>query len=395
MTATAPRPASRLPTPRSAPRRLLRAGLGLGLVATVLALPALLAGARLDAPPRPGELQRLAAAAAGGPGGSEVARRFQLATAPGVVPEALQGPQPVAGAAATAFVARARLVQVLFLFAASAGVYLATVLARGRLQALLACLCLPMLPPIAAEGHVLRPETAAVVFTLLALVLLQVLAADVHRRRRRGWRRGSVLVADGAVAALALGLAAAALPARGGGLLLPGFVMSVAALHLGARAVRLLRRNGLLRLPIGAINRRLWPWTLAAVLAPVAGLVLLQRLLGGPAGSLPATPSEVGLLPAVLALRWPLQALLGLGTVVAVLRIGLRFGRRGRIGPDLVLLLYCALQLACTVGAGPGTDALPAAPALAIVLSEGLIVTVGAVAWWWLRRRGAVTSARG
>lgn len=395
MTATAARPASRLPTPRSAPQRLLRTAIGLGLVATVLALPALLAGARLDAPPRPGELQRLAAAAAGGPTGSEVARRFQLATAPAVVPEALHGPQPVAEPATAAFVARARLVQVLFLFAASAGVYVATMLARGRLQALLACLCLPLLAPLAAEGHVLRPETASTVFTLLALVLLQVLAADVHRRRQRGWRRGIVLAADGAVAALALGLATAALPARGGGLLLPGFVMSVAALHLGARAVRLLRRNGLLRLPIGAINRRLWPWTLAAVLAPVAGLVLLQRLLGGSVDSLPATPSDAGLLPAALALRWPLQALLGLGTVVAVLRIGLRFGRRGRIGPDLVLLVYCALQWACTAGGGPGIDALPAAPAAAIVLSEGLVATLGAVAWWWLRRRGAVTSVRG
>jgi hypothetical protein len=311
-----------------------------------------------------------------------------------VAPGATELPERAEDVAA--FVSRARFVQVLFVLAASCAVYLATWLARGRAEALVACLFLSLLGPVAQEGFVLRPETPATVFALLALVVLQVLARDVHRPwSQHRWRRVGVVLADVLVASLALGLAVAAFPPRGSAMLLPGVVMSLGALQIGSRALPLRRRFGLFGLPMRAMNRRLWPWTLAALATPAAGLLLLVHTVHVPVDALPATRSEVSLWPAAVWLRLPLQALVGLGALGFVLRVGLRLGRRQRIGPDLVLLCYCSIQLAAAVGAPPGADGLQAAPALAIVGAEGLFAARGL--WWFLRwrRRASVTSARG
>jgi len=380
---------------RSAGRiRPVRALVGGGLLVTIVALPALLAGTGIDAPPRPDELQRLADALRGPPAlgeaGSEVARQFYLAAVHGSA-----GRLPAEPAALSAFVATARLAQLGGLFATTACVYLATALARTRAQGLLACLFLLLLPPVAADGHALRPETPATLFAAFALLLLQGLArVDPVRARRSPLSRVAVPAATSVLAALALSLAVAALPARGAVVLLPGAVLTVLAAQLLLRGRRVWRRQELSGLPIQAINRRLWPWLLAAMLVPAAAFWLLELAVRVPAGALQPTAAVAGLLPASPLQRGALLALLVVGAFTAVVRVGLRTGRRGRVGPDLVLLVYCGLQLAAAWAAGPGTDMLPAVPALAVLLAEGASAVATLGAWLLLRRRRALTSAR-
>jgi hypothetical protein len=362
-----------------------------GLLLAILALPALLAGAHLDAPAGAEEVQRVSSAlrGGGGPSASDVARQFFLATispAPAAMPT-----QPEAIAL---LMARARLVQVMFLFALSGGVYFAVLLARGRVQALLACLFLPMLPPVASEGQILRPETVSTLFGVLALLLLQSLAQTIPRRSsKRVFVHNAVLVGYCVVSAVALAMALAALPARGVGLFVPGLVMSAAALQIGARMLPIVRRKGIWSLPMRSINRRLWPWTIVSLAGPAIGLLLLVHTLHVPVDRLPASHSEVGLFPVAWWFRVPFFALLCLGAVAAVARIGLRFGRRGRVGADFVLLAYGAIHLTGAIGVAD-LDLLPAVPAMAIVLSEGVYAAIHGIGWWRLRRRRSpLTSA--
>jgi hypothetical protein len=142
-----------------------------------------------------------------------------------------------------------------------------------------------------------------------------------------------------------------------------------------------LRRHGCSRLPHRALNARLLPWTAIALLSPAVLIAVLAVAVTGPTDTLLATPAGVGLLPAAPFLRMLVGALVAAGAVAAVLRIGLRFGRGGRIGAELVLLVYWALELAAALGAPPDVDRLPAAPALAIVLAEGARVLVHGIAW--------------
>lgn len=380
----------------SAPRSLRAAGplrrlVTAGLLLAILALPALLAGAHIDAPAAPEEVQRVATAlhGGGGPSASDIDRRFFLATV-SQPPAAM----PTESQAIALLMTRARLAQVVFLFAMSGGVYFAVLLARGRVQALLACLFLALLPPVASEGQVLRPETVSTVFGVLALVLLQCLAQTIHRRANgRAVVRNVVLTGYCFTAALALALSLAALPARGAGLFVPGAVMSVAAVQVGARMLPIVRRKGIWSLPMRSINRRLWPWTVVSLAAPAIGLLLLVNTLHVTVEHLPASQSAVSLLPQAWWGRAPLVVLLTCGAVAAVVRIGLRFGRRGRVGADFVLLAYGAIHLAGNLG-GENRDALPAVPAMAILIGEGVFAAIHAVGWWRLRRRvTAATSA--
>jgi hypothetical protein len=120
---------------------------------------------------------------------------------------------------------------------------------------------------------------------------------------------------------------------------------------------------------VRSINRRLLPWTAAALLVPATAVLVLRATL--PEAAEPVrSASEAPLLPAVWWLRASCWVLFAAGVVIAVLRIGLRFGRRGRIDVDVVLLVYCAVHLAVAFGVG-SFDRLPAAPAMAVVLSEG------------------------
>ena len=64
--------------------------------------------------------------------------------------------------------------------------------------------------------------------------------------------------------------------------------------------------------------------------------------------------------------------LLVVGLVAGVMRVGIRFGRGGRIGPGLILLVFCAVFLITSLTGEGLVDPLPMVPAMAILLSEGL-----------------------
>lgn len=359
------------------------------LVLLFVLLPALVVGTRLDAPVTAGELHRLAAALDATQAGAHslVADRFYVMALPSdAALPATAGQQGV-------LAGRARLGQVLFVFALSALVYLALALARGRVAGLCACAALAMLPPVLREGHVLRPETPATVFGMLAIVLLQCLArlgAGHHGPLRLG--RSVQALGLLVCACVAMGLSLAALPTTGLLLVVPGCVLCLAVVQHGWRAVKVLRRRGLLRLPLHALNRRLLPWTAASFLGPLGGALVVHLAVRGPVDGLMPTVADFGLGPASPLVRVGVAALTAFAAVAAVLRIGARFGRRGRIGADLVLLVYCAAQLAWHLADRGHGDSLRAAPAFAILLGDG-VLSLG-VLGFGLRRRVRVTSAR-
>lgn len=356
----------------------------------VVLLPALVAGAGLDAAPTAAERQFvLGALGVEAPAAhSDVARRYCF-VALGDAVEAVRSAATVEGAAwPPAALPQARMLQVLVLGAVSGALYLAVLLARGRVQALLACVALAALPPVAVAGAQLRPEAPAVLFASLALLLLQSFAQTAARRAvwRPGHRLAS-LAGLGSCAALALGLATAAVPSHGAPVLLPAFVLTVGASMLAVRGGLVLRRVGLERFPCRAWNARLLPWTALGLLAPAVVVLVLRAAVTGPIEALAATPADVGLLPANAVVGTAVVLLAVGGAAVAVLRIGLRFGRGARIGAELVLLVYCALELVAFGTAPDGVDRLPVAPALAILLAEGARLLVFGLVWLLARRR--------
>lgn len=346
-----------------------------------LSLPALVAGVAIDAPPTAGEVHRLerALGEASRPAPTGLAEQFLRATLPAGTAFLPAASEPLA-----AVVARARLAQVAFLLAATGLLYLAVALARGRLVAIAACVALALLPPVASRGAVLRVETAALVFTWLAVVLWQCLARIARTwRGRLRWRDHGHAAGLIGCAATSAGLAVATLPDQGALVLAPGMVLVVAVGWLGWRAVQLLRARGVWRLPIHALNRRLLPWTVGAL----AGLGLaLSVLLAAP----PAEPGSGTFRAASATGLWPagptgfvLLLLAGLGAAAAVLRTGLRLARTGRVDADLVLLVMAAIVLAGEFAAAPGQDRLQAAPFAAWLLAEGCHALVLA----WRRHR--------
>jgi hypothetical protein len=352
------------------PRRPRSAGIAVAAVTLLLVLlPALVVGSSLAAPARPGEAARLqralsSAESAAVPDG-EVARSFHRSAV-------MTATWPQASAEQEALLARARLAQVAAIAGLSGLLYLVVLLARGRLQALLACLCLSVLPPVASGGHVLRPEAPAALFAALALLLLQMLAAEpVVEAAGSRMRRSLLPLAVGGCALLANGMAVAALPSRGEVLLVPGIVLTIAGVQIAWRGAQVWRRRGWLRLPVPAINGRLLPWTALSLLSPVAALVVLSAALSGPSEALAPTAAGDGLLPTGLA-HWPVLVLAAIGALVGVLRVGIGLGRRGRIGADFVLYVFTVAVLAGVLRAPPGEDALPAALPLAVLVAEGL-----------------------
>jgi hypothetical protein len=125
-------------------------------------------------------------------------------------------------------------------------------------------------------------------------------------------------------------------------------------------------------LPIRSLNRRLIPWTATALVAPAITLWLLSSTLTVSVEALAVTERTSALLPENVLGYAVVVALLAVGFVAGVLRVGLKLGRGGRIGSDLILLVYCAVFLMSLWAGEPRYDPLPVLPALAILLSEGL-----------------------
>lgn len=356
--------------PASPARKLLRPAVAAATLLLVL-LPALVVAQHLGAPPHPGERERVVRAVAVAPAervvDGEVARSFYRSALRDVAIDADDTAAP--------WLPRARLAQVFGVFALAGLLYTAVLLAGDRLRAVLACAFFAVLPPVLGEGHVLRAETPAALFGWLGLTVLLGLVPSERRARGAPWR-GLII---GGCALTANGLAVAALPTFGVALLAPGVVLTLAALQLVVRSVQIVRRRGFVRLPYAACNRRLLPWTAMALATPVVALgtmlVAAPVPAGDDAGAVLAAGSNVGLLPAALPWHLVVWALLLLGALGGVFRIGTEFGRRGRVSATVVLWVGVALMLA---GArhSPPVDALPAAPAAAVVLGEGALWAV-------------------
>lgn len=353
--------------PASPAQKLLRPAVAAATLLLVL-LPALVVAQHLGAPPHRGERERVVRAVAAAPAervvDGEVARSFYRSALRDVAIDADDTRSP--------WLPRARLAQVFGVFALAGLLYTAVLLAGDRLRAVLACAWFAVLPPVLGEGHVLRAETPAALFGWLGLAVLLGLVPAERRARGVSWR-GFVI---GACALTANGLAVAALPTFGVALLAPGVVLTLAALQLLVRGARIVRRRGLGRLPYAACNRRLLPWTALALATPVVALGTMLVSAPGPVpegadGSAWLTAgSDVGLLPSAAPWHLLVWGLLWLGALGGVFRIGTEFGRRGRVTATVVLWVGVALMLA---GArqSPPVDALPAAPAAAVVLGEG------------------------
>lgn len=362
---------SRAGGPAAPPARWLP-GLAVAAVTLLLVmLPALVAGARLAAPAAPGELERVRQALASSQPGrahgvevhSELAHAFLRSMVVGAA-DGVRGDE-------SALLARARLAQVLVLLGLGGVLYTVVLLAGDRLRALLACAWFAVLPPVATEGHVLRAETAAVLFVWLGLAVLLGLAGV--RRARRGRPRRELLVAGCAVLCSCLGIATQ--PRLGLLLLVPGVVMMLSAAQLVVRVVVVVRRRGLLHWPYAATNRRLLPWIGTALLTPLVAWWLLQVVVVGPSESLLPTRSEVGLLPGAGPWRAVVVALLWCGGLGGVFRLGLALGQRSSLAPALVV--WTGVLLALLGGlADPNADRLPQVPAAAIVLAEGCLWAV-------------------
>lgn len=339
----------------------------------VVALPAMVAGARLGDAPAPHELdllqQALSPATAAG-ARSEVVTMFAQAAVGAAN-------WPADAAARLELLGHARLAQVFGLLLLSVLVHFCVLLARGRLQALLACVCLALTAPVRCDGFVLRSETPAVVLATFAVLLLQCLAHTPRDgRERTTWSHWLRVFALALCAMSANGLAVAALPSSGEVLLVPGIVLTLAALQVFVRGLRVRVRRSLLAVPLPAINRRLLPWTAMSLSSPMVAWWLLSRFVLGSTEALQPTYGMHEVLPAAWLPRIGTAALLLLGGVVAVVRVGVRLGRAGRLGPDLVLLVACAVALAASCADPAGQDRLPAAVALAVLGSEGVRAAV-------------------
>lgn len=339
---------------------------GQSLIALVVVLPALVAGASIEAPAVVGEWERLASAIEG----SSVRAHSQVADGFLRTFVAEQATVPDAGSdAAAALLARARLSQVLGVLGLSMLTYLVVVLASGRARALLTVLWLAVLPPIAQAGYVLRPETAATSFGLVGLLVLQLLA--INERPTAG-RRRYVSTALGLSAALLLALAVTTLPSSGHVLLVPGGALVAAGVQVGFRLWRVLRERHVAVWPARAAAGRMWPWAATSVATLAVAALLMHDAVRRPE-ELAASAIDTGLLPVATWVRIPMLALAALGAARLVLRTGQRFGRRGRLASDLLLFVHVAAMTAWAASRGDGLDALPAAPSLALLLADGTV----------------------
>lgn len=374
-------------------RQLRRQLLGTGLVILFAVLPALIAGSRLDAPPAPGEWQRVHQGLTGDATeqlGSAVARLFYGAMLPDE-PRSLPEPSSMAG---ERLLAQARLAQLGGLLALGLLCYLVVLRAFGRQQALLVLIVLALLGPVLHDGQVLRPETPVAVFSLFALLFMQLLAERLQRRRGGGPRRALVAAALALTAATATALALLALPHYGVVLLVPGAAMGAILLQVSVRFLRVMRRRQWVVWPVRALLLRLWPWVLTSLLAIVVSIAVLGAGLEVTAERLRESWSAVGLLPVSPWLRWPLLLVGWLGALGLVLRVGLRFGRSPGLSPALLLSLYAAVMLIGHWLAEPGRDALPAAVPCALLLGQGVVWSV-LLAAGRMRRRAVAPGGAG
>ncbi len=340
-----------------------------------LLLPALVAGARLDSPARPGELRRVEEALdPSAATNSPVARMYYGMTLPA---------EPAGDAVQS--LALARRAQLLGVLGLSFLLYLSVRMVRSRLVAIAACLALAVLPPVFADGYVLRPETPAALFALLAVLLLQGLPR-MSRSRPRSWHLGLLSqLATMSSVGMCLALAASALTTYAVVfLLLPAATLFLAVLTWGLRLPRVARHRGLARMPVRAFALRLGPWVGTAFFTLFFSWLLFSSELGPSSVPHVSTATSAGIYPEPFFLWLPTVILTVLGALSLVLRTGVDLGRTARLSPAAVLLVFVAIMLVDRLLHGEGVDGLAAALALAVLIAEGLrvVVVFGAPAVW-------------
>lgn len=256
------------------------------------------------------------------------------------------------------------------------GLLLGTVsILRGRGTAVLACLAFGCLPPIAVEGARIRPELPSTLFAILGLMFL--VSMPLQLRLQRGW---SLVLRAGAFALVvgsSLALAIATVPQYGVYLLIPGTAMILVVLLQLWACLSCLQRRGMTRWPARAMSARIGPW----VLVSFATLFFAAMFLTTEAqGEAPST-STTGLLFSSCWLRWPVLLLAGFAASSLLFESGSALGRGRRIrGQEVIFLYAIGLLLHRWQISEEDLDALPAAPALAILLAEGLRVLLYSLA---------------
>lgn len=338
-------------------------------------LPALAAGARLDAPARSEEIARVRTVLAATPAdgrepGSIPARWFFVATLPAWVrdldPRTLdQEPQR------TQAVTFARFVALLGVLLISCCLYLLLASTRGQGVGVLACTALAMLPPVAVEGAILRPEIPATAASLLAIsVLLAALVLDRPLRMVPAMTRIAVMATLIVASGTLCGLASAFLPQPWWIIMVPSAMLLLTTAALTFFVVKVLRRRGG-DVPALALGRRMLFWFGAMLVWPAlcAAFLLLGYEPGTPA--LSQSASEVAFWPASWLARAPLLALAALGVVRLLGDFLRKFASGARLGSESVLLVFVAVLFAQRLRLGTGYDALLTAVAFAIAVGEG------------------------
>ncbi len=367
---------ARVPRP-GAPRFL-----NLMLAVLAVLLPALMAGARLDRPLSPVELQRVSdaieAEAHPEKAATLAARVFYGATLPAdALAQLANAPEATA--------ARARLAAVFVMLLGSAVLYLLVSVSRGGSVAVLSCLALAGTPAIADDGSSLQPETLVAVFGTLAALLLAMFALTVSRRRARAGMRTLSVLSMGVLVGVAVALTVASASRGAVVLLVPGGAITLVCMVQTLQWVRCWRRDRLSPRSVQALAGRAWPWLLLTLGITAAGaftlVVVLQRgPVPGPSASL------YGVLPDGGLRRVVVVALALLGTVRLLFEAGVRLSKRRRIDPTVVLLLFVAVFVMQHLSDGSGLAAQPAAFALAVLVGEGVLTSILLFVGWWIVR---------
>lgn len=346
----------------SGPRR----GLGGIFALLFVLLPALSAGAGIEGPARPGEIERLAAA---------VRARDALESGADLMWIGLFGGTSPAEPDLTQRLPLARLAAPLAILVLSGLTWTTLPLARGRFVAALACVALAALPPVRCDGHVLRPELAVSVFGALGLLLLVGLPQRLRAARRetpgRAWTVNLLL---GLAVGTAIGLAVAAGPTYGVLLFVAPLVAGIGALRDGRAFLRVVRRFRGLVLPFRAVTLRTLPYVWPAFASFCAALLFLSG-----SRSIPATMGDQPLLPDSFLAGFPLLLLAVIGAARMATRVAVDIARRRRVEGRTVVAISTAVLIGHRLVRGTAVDALPAAAGLSVLCAEGGFVLVRAL----------------
>ena len=341
----------------------------------IVLLPALAAGARIDAPAGAEEIARVrtvltATPAQGREPGSIPARWFFLATLPERVRDL--GPQSLDHEPErTQALTFARFVALLGILLVSCCLFLLLASTRGQSVAWLACAAFAALPPVAIEGAIVRPEIPASAASLLATaVLLAGLVLDRPLGMVPAMTRFAVMATLIVASGTLCGLAVAFLPQPWWIVMVPSVMLLLTTASLTFFLARLLRRRGG-DVPILALGRRLLFWLVAMLVWPALCAALL--LVGYEPGTPPISQSHsaVDFWPLSWFARILLGILAGLGLLRLLVEVAARFAHGARLGSESVLMIFVGVLFAQRAHAGAGYDALLAAVALAIVVGEG------------------------